>query len=158
LLVVLSVPSACNVPPPKSEPTELLGQRLPPFQMATLSGKTVTSESFAGHPVALAFVRTECAECERTLAALQGTFKSNERTVAWAVFAPVNEAAVKKVAVKLKLEYPVVIDEGERLKRLFIVETQPTTIVLDTLGYVTWKGGASITEDELSRVVSAAEK
>ena len=149
---------ACNPPPPKSEPTELLGQRLPPFQMATLSGKEVTSASFQGHPVALAFVRTDCPECERPLTAVQNVFHSNERTVAWAVFAPGDDAAVKKLAVKLKLDFPVVVDEGERLKRLFIIERQPTTIVLDTLGYVSWKGGASITESELAGAVSAAEK
>lgn len=145
-------------PPPKSQPTELLGERLPPFQMVTLSGKVVTSESFQRHPVALAFVRTDCPECERTLEAVKGVFHDNERTVAWAIFAPGDDAAVKKVAIKLGLDFPVVVDEGERMKRLFIIEAQPTTIVLDTLGYVSWKGGGSITEDQLASVVRAAEK
>jgi hypothetical protein len=64
---------------------------------------------------------------------------------------------VKKVAAKLKLEYPVVIDDQERLKRLFVVSSQPTTVVLDSLGFVRWIG-PSISESELAALVKAAEK
>jgi peroxiredoxin len=126
--------------------------------MVTLSGKEVTSDSFQGAPVVLSFVKTDCPDCERTLKAVQGVFHDNERTVAWAIFAPGDDAAVKKVAIKLNLDFPVVVDEGERMKRLFIIEDRPTTIVLDSLGYVSWKGGASMTEAELAGVVRAAEK
>jgi peroxiredoxin len=154
LLLVLGCGSP---PPPKSEPSSLLGQRLPPFQMETLSGKLLHSSSFEGHPVVLSFVKTDCTACEATLTTAQAVFTDNERTVAWAIFAPDDPAKVKKIAAKLKLEYPVVIDDQDRLKRLFVVSSQPTTVVLDSLGFVRWMG-PSIGESELLALVKASEK
>jgi len=149
---------ACaSPPPPKSEPTSLLGQRLPPFQTETVSGKTVMSSSFEGHPVVLSFVRTDCPPCEQTLTTVQDVFTGNERTVAWAIFAPSDPAKVQKLAAKLKLEYPVVIDQGERFQRLFVVSSQPTTVVLDSLGFVKWMG-KTVSEAELAQIVRDAER
>lgn len=148
--------SCASPPPPRSEPTSLLGQRLPPFEAQTLSGKTVSSASFGGHPVVLAFVRTDCEPCEQLLEDVQGVFRGNERTVAWAVFSPDDPARVKKLAAKLALEYPVVMDDGGRFARLFVVSSQPTTVVLDSLGYVRWMG-REIGEAELARIVREAE-
>jgi peroxiredoxin len=148
---------ACAQPPPKSQPTALLGQRMPPFETETLSGKRLLSESFAGHPVVLSFVKTDCPECERSLQAVSGVFSDNERTVAWAVFEPGNARTINNTAAKLGLEYPVVVDEGDRLKKLFLINTRPTTVVLNQLGYVHWQGGAEMTESELSKVVGEAD-
>lgn len=134
-----------------------MNQRLPPFEMETLSGKVVRSESFGGHPVVLAFVRSDCTACESLLSTVKAVFQGNERTVAWAIFAPGDDAKVKKLAAKLQLEYPVLVDHNERLQRLFVVSSQPTVVVLDSLGYVSWMG-RQVTEPELSQIVRAAEK
>ncbi len=150
--------SCASPPPPKSQPSELLDQRPPPFQTETLSGKAVSSDSFGGHPVVLAFVKTDCAPCERMLEATTAVFHDNERTVAWAIFSPGDDKKVKSFAAKTGLEYPVVIDEQERLKKLFLVSSVPTAVVLDSLGFIRWMSGPEVTASELGQVVAEATK
>lgn len=158
-LLSLCASVACaSPPPPKSQPSELLDQRPPPFQTQTLSEKPLSSDSFAGHPVVLAFVKTDCPPCERMLEATTAVFHDNERTVAWAIFSPGDNAKVRSFAAKTGLEYPVVVDEQERLKKLFLVSSVPTAVVLDSLGFIRWMSGPEVTASELGQVVEAATK
>jgi peroxiredoxin len=156
-LTVVGLSLACSPqPPPKSQPSSLLGQRLPPFETETVSGKPLRSDSFARHPVVLSFVRTDCPACDETLKTVQAVFTDNERTVAWAIFEDTDPSKVQKLAAKLELEYPVVIDGNGRLQRLFVVSAKPTLVVLDSLGYVHWMGSRA-SESELAQLVRAAE-
>jgi peroxiredoxin len=149
--------AACSPPPPRtpSQPSPLLDQRIPDFETETLSGKRVTTESFDGHPVVLAFVSTDCgAPCEKTLAAVKEAFDYEERTVAWVIFAGEEDPKqVRSYAARLGLEFPVVIDGGMRLEKRFLVSSQPTVIVLDTAHTVRWIGN-EVTGPELSRIVA----
>jgi peroxiredoxin len=148
--------AACAPRPPRtpSQPSPLLDQRIPDFQTETLSGRRLTTESFDGHPVVLAFVSTDCgAPCEKTLAAVMETFQDEERTVAWVIFAAEEDPKqVRSYAARRGLELPVVIDGGQRLEKRFLVSAQPTVIVLDTAHTVRWIG-REVTGPELSRIV-----
>jgi peroxiredoxin len=104
------------------------------------------------------FVKIDCALCERMLEATTAVFHDNERTVAWAIFSPGDDKKVKSFAAKTGLEYPVVIDEQERLKKLFLVSSVPTAVVLDSLGFIRWMSGPDVTAKELGQVVEEATK
>lgn len=143
---------AKQAPPPRSQPSELLDQRIPHFETQTLSEKPLTSDSFDDHPVVLAFVKTECPRCEQTLGVVKEVFEYDERAVTWAIFAPEDPKKIKRVAIQHGLEFPVVLDGAERLQSLFMVTKHPTIVVLDTLGRVRWVGD-TVTAEELEQIV-----
>ena len=50
---------------------------------------------------------------------------------------PRNHAKVRPFAKRLKLTFPVAIDQDERLRHLYQIVAMPTTMLIDTAGKVT---------------------
>lgn len=148
--------AACAAPPPpESQQSLLLGERIPPFQTHTMSGKPVISAAYSGQTVVLAFVTVDCKTCERTLLAAEAAFDEYREIVVVSLFQSEDETAARSIAARLKLSYPVAIDADGVITRLFRVQEVPRTFVIDADGLIRWIGGPDMLESDLRAAVEA---
>jgi peroxiredoxin len=144
-------------PPPKSQPSPLLGDIMPAFQSTTLSGNPVISGAYERHKVVLSFVGVKCAPCERVLTAAQAVYSGDREVVVVGVFRREDSENALSTAARLSLRFPVVVDRDGKLAKQFQIQEVPSTFVVDTRGRVSWLGGSDLTEDGLSAALHAAE-
>lgn len=128
---------------------------MPGFELEPLNGTTRDSGSFYGRTLVLSFVSADCPRCDQTLQAAQHVYSGDHELVVVAVFGSDRETAAR-LSSKHGVKFPVAVDGQGIVARRFEVEERPRTFVVDAQGRVTWVGGAELTEDTLSRAVSAA--
>lgn len=130
---------------------------MPSFEARTISGNPVISGGFQGHQVVVTFVASNCRPCEQTLAAANAVYKDNRELVVVGVYPEGRSGDAVRVASRLELRFPIVVDEEGLIGRRFQVgEAMPTTFVADNAGRVRWVGGADVTPEALERAVQAA--
>lgn len=149
--------SCASQPPPKSQPSPLLGDVMPAFQSTTISGNPVISGAYDRHKVVLSFVGVKCAQCERVLTAAQAVYSDDREVVVVGVFRKEDSENALSTAARLSLRFPVVVDRDGKLARQFQIQDVPSTFVVDTRGRVSWLGGSDLTEDGLSAALHAAK-
>jgi peroxiredoxin len=149
--------SCASQPPPKSQPTPLLGDVMPAFQSTTISGNPVISGAYEGHKVVLSFVEAKCEKCERVLSAAQAVYSGDREVVVVGVFRREGSEKALSTAARLELRFPVVVDRDGSLAKTFKIQDVPSTFVINQRGRVSWLGGSDLTEDGLSAAVAAAE-
>lgn len=152
---VVLVSGCASSPPPESKPSPLLEKAMPGFELEPLNGSTRDSGSFYGRTLVLSFVNPDCAPCDRTLQAAQHVYADDHELVVVAVFGSDRETAAR-LSSKHGVRFPVAVDGEGIVARRFEVDERPRTFVVDAQGRVTWVAGAELTEDSLSRAVSAA--
>lgn len=144
-------------PPPKSQPSPLLGDVMPSFESTTLNGNPVMSGAYEGHKLVLSFVGVKCEPCERVLSAAQAVYSSNREVVVVGVFQREGSEKALSTAARLELRFPVVVDRDGSLAKHFHIEQVPSTFVVNERGRVSWLGGADVTEDGLNAALHAAK-
>lgn len=144
-------------PPPKSQPSPLLGDVMPSFESTTLNGNPVMSNAYEGHKMVVSFVGVKCEPCERVLTAAQAVYADNREVVVLGVFRREDSEKALSTAARLELRFPVVIDRDGSLAKHFHIENVPSTFVVNQRGRVSWLGGADLTEDGLSAALQAAQ-
>lgn len=153
-IVVSSLTFACaSQPPPRSLPSELLGDAMPSFESETLNGNPLFSGAYEGRRVVVSFVAADCAACTRTLRAAQEMYSDMSDVVVVGVFAPEDAEGASSVVRRNELRFPVVIDHNGEIAERFRVDERPTTFVADGYGRVKWVGGSSVTEETLVSAV-----
>jgi peroxiredoxin len=153
-----TVAAGCaSAPPPRSQPSPLLGDIMPAWESKTLNGNAVSSTAFHGTPFVVTFVAVGCAPCERTLSAAQEAYVDLRDIVVVGVFRETDAETAPSVTSKLSVKFPVVIDQGGQIAKKFQSDDVPKTFVIDSHGRVSWVGGADVTEDILNAAVKAAE-
>ncbi|HET9934723.1 MAG TPA: TlpA disulfide reductase family protein [Polyangiaceae bacterium] len=157
LCVVVSMACGASQPPPPTHPSPLLGYPMPSFESRTISGNPVISASFERHKVVVTFVASKCKACEQTLSAANAVYKDDRELVVVGVYPEKRAEGAVRVASRLELRFPVVVDEDGVIARRFQVgDAVPTTFVVDSEGRVQWVGGADLTAEALERAVAAA--
>lgn len=142
-------------PPPKSQESFLLGEPMPPFHTQTMSGKPVVSESYSGQPVVIVFGTTDCASCERVYRDAESVFHDYEEVVFIAVIQDNRADLGKRLAARLGLSYPVVLDADGVLSRQYRASEVPRTFVIDAQGLVRWIGGPTMARADLAAALEA---
>ena len=134
--VVTVVAAACGAG--KGRPVEV-GDAAPPFALETLRGPTLRfPEGVAGRGIVVRFWAVTCSACERELKEIEPVA---ERLAASGVaFVAVNvgqdRASVEKLAARLELRYPVLLDEPAATARTWGVKSLPTTFFVGSDGRV----------------------
>ena len=128
---------------------------MPPFHTRTMSGKPVVSESYERQAVVLIFVTTDCPPCERVLADVERAFHHYEDVVFVAFIQDDRTDHATRLAARLGLSYPVVLDADGVISRLYRAAEVPRTFVVDAQGLVRWIGGPSMTFEDLTAAVEA---
>jgi peroxiredoxin len=111
----------------------------PNFELKDLKGQTVRLSDYKGKVVLLNFWATWCAPCRAEmpdLVKLQKEYQAKGLQVVGVTYPEYTRAAVRQVARRLKLNYPILYGTRERAAKYDVGEVLPTTIVIDREGKI----------------------
>ncbi len=155
-MVVLMVQSNINetapIEQPVSNPIEVeepedigleIGQIPPDFELATLTGETVTLSELKGKKVMLNFWASWCGPCKAEMPHMEQYYKKQKESDGVEVIA-VNLTkaerkgleAVEQFVEAYGLTFPIPLDEDGKLMQTYEVITIPTTYLIGTDGAV----------------------
>jgi thiol-disulfide isomerase/thioredoxin len=108
-----------------------VGQPIPPFELTSLDGTTVNSESLKGKPVVLNFWATWCGPCVREIPTLKELHRADAVRVVSIALDDEGEAVVRPFVAKQSIDYPVLLG-GQEIFQRFNGYAIPYTLVLDS--------------------------
>lgn len=127
LVLGLSLTGACS----KSGAVEI-GEKAPDFSLTDLDGKTVSLSDFKGKVVILDFFASWCPPCREEIPdfiALQNSYASEGFSVIGVSLTNANDT--KDFADRMRINYPVLVDDGKTSAAYGPIRSIPTTFVID---------------------------
>ena len=118
---------------------ELDGTEAPDFVLKSVSGENLRLSEYRGRVVLLSFWASWCGECRTQLGGLE---KLHERFGDEAGFELItvsldtNRRQAADTASAVKAAYPVLLDEGGEVGRLYDVSSMPFVVLIDREGVV----------------------
>jgi peroxiredoxin len=109
-----------------------------PFSLKDLNGKQISLGDYRGKPVLLFFWGTWCESCKEDIVLLEKFFadKPGQLEILTVVIDGQKENRVKKAVKKYKLTVPVLLDNNEKLARMYGVKLIPTTFLINRDGFL----------------------
>lgn len=114
------------------------GAHAPDFALRSTSGKNVRLSEYRGQVVMINFWATWCGPCRQELPLLNqiyGRYR-NAGFVVLAVNVEEDANAAVKMAHRLNLGFPVLLDGDKRVSRLYDPTAMPVTVLVDRNGRV----------------------
>ncbi len=130
-----------------------VGQPAPDFTTQDLNGEAVKLSQFRGQTVLLSLTKTWCESCKQQIPFLNQTYETHRELVILDVDIKEPEALVREYAEKMRITFPVLLDENGEIKRLYQVSGYPTTFVIDSEGIIRFKLMGEITEESLTQAL-----
>ena len=134
LVVVILVAAAC----PRSGSYPQVGGVAPDFRAEDLTGRTVFLNAELERPVVLTFFATWCAPCREEVSRFIELHDrlGGSATILCVVVDPENKDEVRSFASGLKIPYPMLMDEGQRIRSSYGVWGLPATFVVGSDGRI----------------------
>ena len=125
-------------PVPVNEPGLLLGSPAPEFELSRADGGSVSLADYRGQVVLLNFWATWCLPCRSEMPLIQQTYDDlgGQGFVALGVNFDEPATAVSSFAEELELDFPLLLDPGGEVQRLYRVIGYPTSVMLDREGRI----------------------
>jgi cytochrome c biogenesis protein CcmG, thiol:disulfide interchange protein DsbE len=132
-----------------------IGAKAPDFELKTEDGKKVKLSDFKGKPVMVNFFATWCTACRKEMPTLQEAYKKYEAQGFVILAVDLNESnlVVQAFREKLNLTFPIVIDENDRVTRLYDIIPLPTSYFVDKEGNVQAKWTGEINMGQLESIL-----
>jgi len=115
-----------------ASPRPRLEQPAPAFALTLLDGRTVTLADWRGQTVLLTFWATWCPACAEEMPVLQAVWDAYRTHGVQVVGLAYQDtrAAVEERRAGQRLDFPLALDEGERVARLYGVTGVPETFLI----------------------------
>lgn len=121
-----------------------VGEKCPTFILKSMDGKEIQSAGIkSDNPLFLLFWSTWCPGCKDKIPKLKkisSQFTSKGLQVL-AVNVGINDSPekVRRFMKKYKIDYPVAIDEGSHVTKLFRIQGIPTVVIIDKEGIIRYR-------------------
>lgn len=138
-----------NQIPPEKIPGLAIGEKAPDFELLNLEGKPVRLSEFKGKKIMLNFWATWCPPCKEEMPAIQKfyTEKGNSVQILAVNLDPDNN--VREFAEKLKVNFPILLDNDEEVMGAYKILTIPTTFFIDEEGIIQNKYLGPLTVEQM---------
>jgi peroxiredoxin len=116
-----------------------VGYLAPDFSLRNLKGNYQSLDSFSGQVVVLNFWATWCVPCRVEMPSfekLYRRYRSEGLTVLAVTLDKKSEKNIKSFVEEYELSFPVLLDEEEKVERLYPSMTIPFTYVIDRKGRI----------------------
>ncbi|MFZ9380345.1 MAG: TlpA family protein disulfide reductase [Ilumatobacteraceae bacterium] len=141
-----------EVPYPQLSTNEaVVGRRLPPVDIMSEDGRTISSADWIGAPLVLNFWYSTCEPCRREMPLLAATASEvapNVRFVGVNLNDPVDVA--REFADRYGVTYDLVFDNNGDLARELGVATAPVTLFVDQNGTIVDQVAGELQESDLA--------
>ena len=138
---------------PQGATNALVGEELPAFRGATLTGAALDSEELRGKPVVIKFFAEYCVPCQRTLPAVERLRRARPDVAFVGVSEDDRAATAAAIVTKYGLSFPVLHDASKQLMETFRIRELPATFVVDRQGVVRWVAGPAQSERDLDEAL-----
>ena len=123
---------------PVNEPGLLTGSPAPGFELMRSDGGSVRLEDYRGQVVLLNFWATWCLPCRSEMPLIQQTYEKlgGQGFVALGVNFDEPAELVTEFGNELQIGFPLLLDPGGEVQRLYRVIGYPTSVILDRQGRI----------------------
>ena len=152
ILLSLLALSGCS----SEKPAKLkIGDPAPDFAIEDLAGKRIQLSSLRNNPVVIRFFIVDCKFCKADTSVFNEYYNSHkdEGLTVLYITNTTNLAQVKKFAKDLNIPFPVAIDYGHKVSKLFNVKVEPQTIILNSNHRIKGAILGGVTEPELDEIL-----
>jgi len=141
-----------------NEPGLLEGSPAPEFQLVRADGGSVRLEDYRGQVVLLNFWATWCLPCRAEMPLIQATYEQLGEQGFVALGVDFDEPAEEVIAFgeELGIGFPLLLDPGGKVQRLYRVVGYPTSVILDREGQVTAYHIGILTKSQLDLYLERA--
>ncbi|HEY5572644.1 MAG TPA: TlpA disulfide reductase family protein [Anaerolineales bacterium] len=130
----------------------------PDFELEMLSGGKVGLEDFRGQVVLINFWATWCGPCRVEMPAIQSRFEQySPDLVVLAINFDEPAEEVEAYGEELGLTFPILLDPGGRVQRLYKIRGYPSTYIIDENGILQIQHIGLMSEDQLDGYLSQLE-
>lgn len=139
----------------------LLDRPVPPFEVETLAGDTVTDEDLLGRSTIVNFWNTWCVPCLRELPALRAFYarhRQDENFVTVGIVRDDTRPAVRRFVQEEDLGWTIVFDPDGRAALDFATRGQPETFAISPSGRIVGFQLGESTLDDLELMLRAARR
>ncbi len=128
-LIVALLLASCRARP--SHPDIEIGKTIPAFELASLDGEEISSQSYLGKPVVLNFWATWCRPCLKEIPTLKAIHRDSPAKVVTIAIDAKGEDIVRPFVEKHDIDYTVLIGDLDVFQR-YNGSGVPYTLVLDS--------------------------
>jgi cytochrome c biogenesis protein CcmG/thiol:disulfide interchange protein DsbE len=135
----------------------LQGAAAPNFTLADVSGADHRLSALRGHPVLINFWATWCEPCRLEMPSIQARYQRYREAGLEVLAVDFDEPkdGVTAFGRELGLEFPLLLDPGGAIQRLYQVRGYPTSYFVDRQGVIQVVQIGVMTEGQLDRNLAA---
>jgi peroxiredoxin len=150
LMLFQSKAPAADAPAVALTPAAVVDIPAPDFTLQTVDGETIRLADLRGKVVALNFWATWCAPCRLEMPALQDQADAfPDRLAVLGVNFDENAEAVAAFRQEVDVDFPLLLDPGADVQRLYRVLGYPTTFFIDEQGTIRFQHVGLMSEEQL---------
>lgn len=139
-----------------------IGEAVPSFSLATLSGSVISTDSLKGKTIFLNFFTLSCPMCMLELPQLEkqiwNKYKDRDDFVILSIGREHTNAELQKFYTKKQFTFPMAGDPDRSVYALFAKKFVPRNIIIDTEGKVAYTAVGYNKKDDLTKLLQAIEK
>jgi len=149
-----------TTPVPTQTPIPLIGTEATRMQMINFNRELVTLRDTSGKIMIANFWATWCVPCRTEMPMLAQFAKDNEDTITVTAITDPEDGQTLDAVRDFWFEYAegrlrIGLDEGGAMAEYFLVETLPTTYIIDGSGIIRFRHTGELTEDDLTNYVNS---
>lgn len=122
-----------------------VGLKAPDFELKNLAGETVKLSDFQGKKIMLNFWATWCPPCKKEMPDMQKFYELAKDDI---VILAVNidpKSDVSGFAKQMDVHFPILLDEKDKVSKMYKILTIPTTFFIDEEGIIRHKHLSAMT-------------
>jgi peroxiredoxin len=131
-----------------------VGLKAPDFELKNLNGQTVRLSDFKGQKVMLNFWASWCPPCKVEIPEMQKFYQDDRNKITVLAINIDPQSDIKGLVKKMKVHFPILLDEGEKVAKAYQIISIPTTYFIDEKGIIKRKHIGAMSEEKIMEIVN----